>query len=86
MPLFDHTMGHCGVAIKQKDKWIFYIGDANYLKAEMEDENHPISQLAAMRADNNELRLSSLNKVKRLSKKHREIEIFGYHDPLEFNE
>jgi len=52
----------------------------------MEDENHPISQLAAMRADNNELGLSSLNKVKWLSKKHREIEIFGYHDPLEFNE
>ena len=34
IPLFGHTHGHCGVAVQQpQDKWIFYIGDAYYLRA-----------------------------------------------------
>jgi glyoxylase-like metal-dependent hydrolase (beta-lactamase superfamily II) len=28
IPLFGHTRGHCGVAIKDADGWIFLVGDA----------------------------------------------------------
>ena len=84
IPLFGHTLRHCGVAIKQKDKWILHAGDAYYLRAETEIADHPINQLAIARADNNELRLQSLNQIRRLLKDHHDkIRIFGYHDPAE---
>ncbi len=86
IPLFGHTLGHCGVAIEQQNKWTLHVGDAYYLRAEIEINDHPVTQLATMRADNNELRIESLNQIKRLIKDHsNEIEIFGYHDPNEFN-
>ncbi len=54
-------------------------------RTETEVEDHPVSQLAAMRADDNELRKKSLEQIKRLSSGLDEIEIFSYHDPSEFN-
>ncbi len=86
IPLFGHTLGHCGIAIKQTNKWVLHVGDAYYLKAETETNDHPVTQLATMRADDNKLRIESLNKIKELIKEHKdEIEIFGYHDSTEFN-
>jgi glyoxylase-like metal-dependent hydrolase (beta-lactamase superfamily II) len=84
VPLFGHTLGHCGVAIKTDTGWTFHIGDAYYLRVETETDNHPISNLATMRADDNELRIKSLTQIKQLLEEHPEIEIFSYHDPLEF--
>jgi glyoxylase-like metal-dependent hydrolase (beta-lactamase superfamily II) len=84
IPLFGHTLGHCGVALKKEDKWIFYIADAYYMRIELNDNNHPVNQLARMRAEDNELRLNSLDKIRTLINEHPEIEIFGYHDIEEF--
>jgi glyoxylase-like metal-dependent hydrolase (beta-lactamase superfamily II) len=28
IPLFGHTLGHCGVAIRQGDRWLLHAGDA----------------------------------------------------------
>lgn len=84
IPLFGHTLGHCGIALKWDEKWIFYIGDAYYLRAELEDAQHPAGQLAEARADDNTRRLESMEKIKMLMKNHPEIEIFGYHDREEF--
>ncbi|MEO1485899.1 MAG: MBL fold metallo-hydrolase [Bacteroidota bacterium] len=85
IPLFGHTLGHCGVALKVNGKWIFYAGDAYYLRAELQDKNHPVDQLATIRAVDNTARLKSLETVRQLLEKHgSEIEYFGYHDPTEF--
>ncbi len=85
IPLFGHTKGHCGVAINANKNWIFYAGDAYYLRAELITENHPIDQLATIRAVDNEERLNSLKKVRGLIQNHgHEIEYFGYHDPVEY--
>ncbi|MCG8574051.1 MAG: MBL fold metallo-hydrolase [Flavobacteriales bacterium] len=84
IPLFGHTLGHCGVAIKANDEWIFYVGDAYYLRAEIEDKNHPVDQLATIRAVDNEMRLESLDKVRELIHNFgNEMDYFGYHDPTE---
>ncbi len=32
LPLFGHTAGHCGVAIRQDDRWLLHVGDAWYLR------------------------------------------------------
>lgn len=85
IPLFGHTLGHCGVALKWEGKWILYAGDAYYLRTELEDENHPAGELAAIRADDNARRLESMEKIKKLMKEHPEIEVFGYHDREEFS-
>ncbi|MEO0504996.1 MAG: MBL fold metallo-hydrolase [Bacteroidota bacterium] len=87
IPLFGHTLGHCGIALKVNDKWIFYAGDAYYLRAELLDKNHPVDQLATMRAVDNTMRLKSLETVRQLLEKYgAEMEYFGYHDPTEFLE
>lgn len=84
MPLPGHTVGHCGVAISQDGKWLLHVGDAYYLKAELDDPNHPAGQLAAVRADDDSLRLTSLEILKRLRDDHSdEIEMIGYHDITE---
>ncbi|MDF2381407.1 MBL fold metallo-hydrolase [Nostoc ellipsosporum NOK] len=81
VPLFGHTRGHCGVAIEQEnDSWVFYIGDAYYLREELNDPAHPVTQLAIERADDNEQRLASLDKIRALMKQHPEIQVYGYHD------
>ncbi|BDD12113.1 MBL fold metallo-hydrolase (plasmid) [Fulvitalea axinellae] len=85
IPLFGHTLGHCGVVYKRDDKWVFYVGDAYYLRAELNDRNHPVDQLATIRAVDNEMRLESLDLVRKIIKENgNEIEYFGYHDPTEF--
>ncbi len=84
IPLFGHTLGHCGVALKNNNKWLFYIADAYYMRVELTNSNHLVNELAKMRADDNELRLGTLNKIRNLIKEHPEIEIFSYHDIEEF--
>lgn len=84
VPLFGHTMGQCGVALKTDNKWLFYIADAYYMRVELTDEQHPVNQLAKMRADDNDLRMATLAKIRQLVNDHPEIEVFGYHDIEEF--
>lgn len=84
IPLFGHTNGHCGVAIKPDSNWIFYIADAYYLRAELKDQNHPVNELAKMRADNNDLRITTVDKIRDFVNKHPEVVVFGYHDVEEY--
>jgi glyoxylase-like metal-dependent hydrolase (beta-lactamase superfamily II) len=84
VPLFGHTLGHCGVALKVDSKWLFYVADAYYMRVELTNINHPVNELAKMRADNNDLRMATLDKIRELVISHPEIEVFGYHDIGEF--
>lgn len=87
VPLFGHTKGHCGVAIKKDQQWIFYVGDAYYLQEELQEGVlHPVSELATASADDNELRLRSLEQIRQLKKEHPEITIFCYHDGSELDQ
>ncbi|MBV7533718.1 MBL fold metallo-hydrolase [Chitinophaga sp. sic0106] len=84
VPLFGHTNGHCGVAIHADDHWIFYVGDAYYLRAELNDPHHPIHQMTKMNADNDELRVNNLNKIRELVQREPGIVVYGYHDEEEY--
>jgi glyoxylase-like metal-dependent hydrolase (beta-lactamase superfamily II) len=84
VPLFGHTLGHCGVAIRADDNWLFYIADAYYLRLELTNSEHPVNELAKMRADNNDLRIATLDKLRKFVNEHPEIQVFGYHDIEEF--
>ena len=85
IPLFGHTLGHCGVAVRQDDRWVLHVGDAYYLRIELTTDEHPVSALAAQRADDDALRRRSLAELRRMARDHSaEIEMFGYHDFAEF--
>lgn len=85
VPLFGHTLGHCGVAVRNGDRWVLHVGDAYYLRVELERDDHPVSALAALRADDNDRRLANLSELRRLVRGHRgEVEMLGYHDFSEF--
>ncbi len=87
IPLFGHTLGHCGVAVRNGEKWLLHVGDAYYLRIELETDDHPVSQLSTLRAEDNQQRLASLASLRRLYQSHEsEIEMFGYHDFTEFPE
>jgi glyoxylase-like metal-dependent hydrolase (beta-lactamase superfamily II) len=85
IPLFGHTLGHCGVAIRTVDRWQLHVGDAYYLRVELTTDDHPVSALAALRAENDAMRRSALAELRRLARDHAgEIELLGYHDFSEF--
>ena len=85
IPLPGHTHGHCGVALRTGASWLFHVGDAYYLKAELADPSHPVSALATQAAQDNAGRLNSLDKLRRLREVHgKEVELIGYHDFTEF--
>ena len=85
IPLFGHTLGHCGIALKSDNKWLFYVADAYYLKAELTDINHPVNELAKIRADDNELRITTVGKLRSFVNDNPDVEVWGYHDIEEFN-
>lgn len=85
IPFFGHTLGHCGVAVQQGERWTLHVGDAYYLRVETETDDHPISALTTQRADDDALRRTSLDQIRRLLRNHADqIDLFGYHDPSEF--
>lgn len=87
IPLFGHTFGHCGIAVSCDESWLLHVGDAYYLRIETETDDHPVSQLAAERADDDAARLKNLSEIRRLLRDHaNEISLFGYHDPDEFED
>lgn len=85
IPLFGHTHGHCGVAVKLDDRWMLYVADAYYLRDELYDPGHPVHQLAEARADDNLMRIATVDRIRELIASHAEISIFGYHDINEFS-
>jgi len=52
---------------------------------ELSTDEHPVSELAALRADDDEQRKRSLSTLRQWQHAHgSEIEMFGYHDFTEF--
>ncbi|MFO0800901.1 MAG: MBL fold metallo-hydrolase [Gemmataceae bacterium] len=85
VPLFGHTRGHCGVAVRAGGRWLLHAGDAYYLRVELEHDDHPVSGLAAARAEDNAARLAGIAELRRLVRDHAaEIDVIGYHDAGEF--
>jgi glyoxylase-like metal-dependent hydrolase (beta-lactamase superfamily II) len=82
--LFGHTRGHCGVAVRQGERWLLHAGDAYYVRAELSAGGHPASLEAARRAEDEDQWRRSLTELQRLARDHNaEVEIINYHEPVE---
>jgi hypothetical protein len=63
------------------------VGDVYYRRTELTADEHPVSALAAQRADDDAQRHASLAELRRLFTDHAdEIEMVGYHDISELPE
>ncbi len=65
--------------------WLLHAGDAYHLRAELAAEDHPVSALAQLRANDDLARRASLAHLRRLARDHAgDITLFGSHDFGEF--
>jgi glyoxylase-like metal-dependent hydrolase (beta-lactamase superfamily II) len=89
VPLAGHTWGHCGVAIRRPDGWLFYAADAYFYRGEIGAETYECTPglrgyQRLMEVDR-AARLANQARLRRLSLDHGgEVRIFCAHDPIEF--
>lgn len=87
IPLLGHTEGHCGIAIKRENGWLFFCGDAYYSHLELDPSNKlPILERTEMiLAANNSQRMKSLADIQALAANQSNIEIICAHDPKDLS-
>jgi glyoxylase-like metal-dependent hydrolase (beta-lactamase superfamily II) len=85
VPLFGHTRGHTGVAVKNDDRWLLHCGDAFFHRGEIETPAHCPPVLKGYQnigsVENSERRANS-ERLRELAQRHGdEVELFCSHDP-----
>jgi glyoxylase-like metal-dependent hydrolase (beta-lactamase superfamily II) len=86
VPLFGHTRGHTGVAVKNGDRWLLHCGDAFFHRGEIETPAHCPPVLKGYQnigsVENSERRVNS-DRLRELAQRHGdEVELFCSHDPV----
>jgi glyoxylase-like metal-dependent hydrolase (beta-lactamase superfamily II) len=88
IPLFGHTRGHCGVAVKTRRGWSLHAGDAYFHHGEMEAPPRCTPALAAFQrivVTDNRQRLENQQRLRELVAAQRdEVEVHSAHCPVEF--
>lgn len=85
IPLFGHTAGHFGVAVRTEEKWLFHVGDAYYDHSELTVEKTWGLKLFQWIAHGDfSLAMHNQQRLKALHQSHQDqIQIFCAHDPKE---
>lgn len=85
IPLFGHTLGHCGVALQTGDTWLLHAGDSYYRHVEIDAPLHPVAALPRNFAADNAARLRSIELLRDLKRTHGdEVVVFSSHDHSEY--
>jgi glyoxylase-like metal-dependent hydrolase (beta-lactamase superfamily II) len=90
VPLFGHTRGQCGVAVRAADGWLLHCGDAYFFRGEM-DVDRPHSSLGLQlyqrfTAVLDSTRRSNQERLLELKRNHGgEVELFCSHDEVELD-
>jgi glyoxylase-like metal-dependent hydrolase (beta-lactamase superfamily II) len=89
IPLFGHTDGHCGVAVRSQSRWLLHAGDAYFHHGQLAHEPHaPLAlRLFQRRADTDRrLRRRNQARLRELALRHpHEVSVFSAHDPVELD-
>lgn len=89
IPLIGHTYGHAGIAVKNKEKWLFNTGDAYFYHGEM-NTHKPcctpgLKFYQNLMEKDHKSRVWNQKRLRELKFKHKiEVEIFCSHDVVEF--
>lgn len=87
IPLTGHTRGHCGIAVKNGDRWMIHCGDAYFFRGEVETPPSCPNGLMAFQSlvqINGAQRLHNQRRLRELRAQHgTEIDLFCAHDKVE---
>jgi glyoxylase-like metal-dependent hydrolase (beta-lactamase superfamily II) len=88
IPLPGHTLGHCGIAVRGKDKWFLHAGDAYFFHGELQPRPHMpfVLGIFQRRADmDRTTRISNRERLRSLKAAHgADVTIFNSHDPVDY--
>jgi glyoxylase-like metal-dependent hydrolase (beta-lactamase superfamily II) len=89
VPLHGHTSGHCGVAVRDGDRWLLHAGDSYFFHGQMDAKpTIPLGLgLFQRKADTDTAqRKANQAKVRELALGHAdEVSVFCAHDPVDFD-
>lgn len=90
VPLFGHTLGHCGVAVESTRGWLLHAGDAYFDPREVKQPKRECAWLvglfqAAVQTDR-ALRLHNQARLRAFTAAHPEVEVFCAHNPWELED
>lgn len=85
IPLYGHTPGHFGVAIKSDQGWVLHAGDSYYDHKELDDKA-PFGMKLFMKMvhENPAMAAKNVENLKKLKKRQPEVKIMCSHDPSEY--
>ncbi len=90
VPLFGHTLGHCGVAVRDTRGWLLHAGDAYFDPREVNGPTRrcalKVGAFQAMVQTVRRERLHNQARLRRLTADHPEIRVFCAHNPFEYLE
>ncbi|MGB6399624.1 MAG: MBL fold metallo-hydrolase [Bradyrhizobium sp.] len=88
IPLPGHTSGHCGIAVRGKDKWLLHAGDGYFFHGQLQAQvRMPLALgLFQRRADiDRAARIANQERLRTLKATHgNEVLIFNSHDPVDY--
>lgn len=89
IPLPGHTPGHCGVAVRSKDKWLLHAGDSYFFHGQIQTPAVRTPLLLGIfqrRADMDyKARVANQERLRVLRAGHgNDVTIFNSHDPVDY--
>ena len=88
IPLPGHTPGHCGIAVRGKDKWLLHAGDSYFFHGQLQAQPHMPLVLGYFqrKADlDRNLRVANQERLRQLKAAHGDqVTIFNSHDPVDY--
>jgi glyoxylase-like metal-dependent hydrolase (beta-lactamase superfamily II) len=88
VPLYGHTRGHAGVAVRADDGWLLHCGDAYFFHGEVQSAWRCPPGLMLFQAAINvdfKARVGNQARLRRLRREHDgDLRLFCAHDPVEF--
>ncbi len=90
IPLPGHTLGHCGIAVRDRDGWLLHAGDAYFHHAQLDARPRMplVLGLFQRRADmDRATRIQNQERLRRLKAAHgAEVKIVNSHDPVHYED
>ncbi|WP_338698556.1 MBL fold metallo-hydrolase [Bradyrhizobium sp. 26S5] len=88
IPLPGHTLGHCGIAVRDKDRWLLHAGDAYFHHAQLHARPRIplVLGMFQRRADMDRARrIQNQERLRQLNAAHgASVTIVNSHDPVDY--
>lgn len=88
VPLFGHTLGHCGVAVRSTRGWLLHAGDAYFDPREVNGPERicawKVGLFQALVQTRRSQRLANQARLRAFTAAHPEVRVFSAHNPFEY--